>query len=174
MENAGERQGVVGAKRPRNEMSQTKGPTGVENGEGRTVMKKKAVLLAITGIGYAILLLMIGYDMGRKKVERMGHLYRLDRLSMSVGFLESIRTGDIVEAERRLRLVGYLEATALLKNEYWKDDSLISPLAKELLEIGEAIPSAEKSAAEQRYERLMKRKMLENGKELSGGEQRDR
>jgi hypothetical protein len=150
-------------------MSQTKGSTREDNGEGGTVMKKKALLFAITGIGYAILLLIMGYDMGRKKVERMGHLYRLARLSMIVGFLDGIRTGDVATAESRLRVVGYLEATALLKNEYWENDSLISPLAKELLEIGKAIPSAEKTAAEERYESRMKRKMQESGKELSGG-----
>ena len=131
-------------------------------------MKKRVLLLAITVIGFAVLLLMIGYDMGQKAGRRKFHIQRVAWLAINVGTLECIRTGDIAAAESRLRLVGCIEAIELLENEYCGDDSLMGVLSKDLWEIEKAIPSAEKTVIQQRFEFLMKWKMLENGKELSG------
>lgn len=126
-------------------------------------MKKKVLLFILASIGYAIILLIMGYDMGRKEVERREHGHRLVRLSMTSVFLDSVRAGDITEAESRLRMLAHVEAGDLLSGS-WKHHALIIPLAQKLLKIGQAIPADEKSAAEQRWENRLKKKMQEKGK----------
>jgi hypothetical protein len=131
-------------------------------------MKIRALLFAISGIFFPLVVLTIGYGMGQTEGRRKIYIQRAAWLAINVDTLECIRTGDIAAAERRLRLAGCLEAMEYLENECRGDDSLNFILSKDMLKIEKAIPAAEKSVIEQRFEFLMKWKMLEKSKALSG------
>lgn len=130
-------------------------------------MKKiKALLFAIIGIGFSVVVFKAGYRMAGRQTEiiRKYYMQRAAWLAITIDTIERMRIGDIEVAERQLRMAGCLEAMEYLESKFCvrdSADSLWFIYSKELCEIESMLPTDEKSVIQQKFEFLMKCVMLE-------------